>query len=404
MRASRFAAFALALSASPARGAPVQAGVEPVTVLAFQVDAMADAELDRAAKSLTNALRQAVLDAPEYTLGGQSPTIYAAAYDAKCPLKVAPGRPVNESTFDEACLRKVGRSLGAKRFLWGFLSPGDGQRPVARLHLWQEGRPGRSVSLPYDPAARDRVVERLYRKLVTPERVGDVALAGAVEGELVVDGNAAGPYAPGVELTLPAGEHAVEVRQGSRVVARTSARVEAGARVEAQLEPVAQPPPPPALPPSADPGALPVVMPRGAWKRTAGFVGLGLGAALIGAGVLAGLRVRSLDDGLDAKRAFVAYRTDIGADGDLCDAADADVGSWRAGAATAARVRRVCSGGATLQVAQLVFYGASALAVGTGAYLLATAPKAPAARKPSAWSLHPWVGASGSGLRLGLTF
>ncbi len=292
MRASRFAAFALALSASPALGAPIDAGVEPATVLAFQADAMTDAELDFAAKSLTNALRQTVLDSPEYTLGGQSPTLYAVAYDINCSLRVARGRPIDERTFDEACLRKVGKHLETRRFFWGFLAV-EGGRPVVRLHLWQQGERDRVASLPYDPSARDRIAERLYRKLVTPEKVGDLALVGAAEGELVVDGKAAGPYAPGVELTLIAGEHAIEVRQGPRVVARASARVAVRERAEVQLKAVAEPvtAPPSRLPTEPPPV---VIRPRpSAWPWVLGGTA---GAGLAGAGVFWALHQRERND------------------------------------------------------------------------------------------------------------
>ncbi|HEU4406895.1 MAG TPA: hypothetical protein VFS43_16630 [Polyangiaceae bacterium] len=275
-RAALLLAFTLAAPA-PARSAPMGRGVEPVGVFALESDRAGD----HAAKTLTNALRQQILDAPEYTLGGESPPLIPTAHDLRCPIKTADERP-----FDEACLRKLGKFLGVARFFWGFVGA-DGGRLVVRLHLWQEGRPGRSASLPYDAAARERVVARLYHKLVTPDRVGDLALAGAFEGDLVVDGRPQGAYAPGVELTLVAGEHEIEVRQGLKVVARARARVEVGGRAEARLEPVAEPTPtpPPRLPTEPPPV---VIRPRAsAWPWALG------GATLVGfagAGVFYALR------------------------------------------------------------------------------------------------------------------
>jgi hypothetical protein len=374
MRASRFAAFALALSATPALGAPMNAGVEPVTVLAFQVDAMADAELDLAAKSLTNALRQVVLDAPEYTLGGQSPTLYAVAYDIKCSLRVARGRSVDERTFDEACLRKVGKHLEKRRFFWGFLAV-EGGRPVARLHLWQQGERDRVASLPYDPSARDRIAERLYRKLVTPEKVGDLALVGAAEGELVVDGKAAGPYASGVELTLPVGERSIEVRREGKTVARTRVTIVAGQASEARLELALAPPTNVGSP--MLPNHLPPVETTGeAWKRPAGFVGLGLGAALLGAGVFASLRVGALNDRLRSEGPYAGYRSAFAGEA-MCDAASAGREAGIAGAASARQVSDTCSQASTFRTLQFLSYGLAALSAGAGAYLLWSAPKGP---------------------------
>lgn len=279
------AAGALALAALAwahrAPAAPIGAGVEPVTVLALE----ADLEHDLAAKTLTNALRQRVLDSAEYTIGGESPPLVFVAREAKCPLKAPRGQPLDERAFDELCLKKIGRFLGVHRFFWGFVAPENG-KPVARLHLWQEGQAGRSASLPYEPALRDRVAERLYRKLATPERVGDVALLGAFEGELAVDGNAAGPYAGGAELTLLGGGHDLEVREGQKVLAHARVSVEPGGRAKAQLEAVREPPP---VTPWRPPNPPPVtITPRSsAWPWVLGGVA---GAGLVGAGVFWGLR------------------------------------------------------------------------------------------------------------------
>src|SRR5688500_3004222 len=97
--------LAVALSVSPAHSAPMGVG-EPVTVLGFDTEVTAGPELDSAAKSLTNALRQRVIDAPEYALAGQSRVLYIVAGDAGCRPKVAPGRDIDERSFDGPCLRK----------------------------------------------------------------------------------------------------------------------------------------------------------------------------------------------------------------------------------------------------------------------------------------------------------
>ncbi|HEU4407808.1 MAG TPA: hypothetical protein VFS43_21265 [Polyangiaceae bacterium] len=217
-------------------------GVEAVSVLSLE----ADRSSDLAAKTLTNALRQTVLDEPEYTLDDENPSLILMARELKCPMGRSGGELPDERVLDDACLRKAGKFLGVSRFFWGYVTAGAGGAAVVWLHFWQRGQPDRVATLPYDAAARDRIAARLYRTLVTPEKVGDVALSGAAQGDLVVDGRGQGAYAPGVELTLSAGEHALKVRQGPRVVARANVRVESRGRAEARLEPVAEPAPSPA--------------------------------------------------------------------------------------------------------------------------------------------------------------
>jgi hypothetical protein len=249
MRAYRFAAawaFGTSLlgAGQLGRAAPIGPGVETVAVLGLE----ADLSNDFGAKTLTNALRQQVLDSAEYTLGGESPPLAVKAGEAKCSLKGL-RRPLTEASdlsFDGPCLSRLGGLLGVKRYFWGHLYS-EGSRPFVRLHLWREGEPDRAVTLPYDEAERDRLAERLYRKLSIPEKVGDVALtsSGPLEGELYVDGKANGPLRPRVELTLPGGEHSVELRRDGKAVAQARAQVVVGAWVDVRLEPAIAPPEPP---------------------------------------------------------------------------------------------------------------------------------------------------------------
>ncbi|MCU0684517.1 MAG: hypothetical protein MUF34_20110 [Polyangiaceae bacterium] len=303
--------LALLLASTAANAAPMGPGVEPVQVLGLDDD---DTDLDTASKAMTNALRQRVLDAPEYTLGGQSPPAVSEARGAHCDI-----RPLRHATveayakvFDVPCLRRLAPYLGVKRFFWGFLVAEAG-RPVVHLHFW-DGAVDRSASLPYEPGARDRIAERLYRKLVTPDTVGDVTISGTAEGELMVDDTAAGTYAPGLELTLSAGAHALEVRQGPRVVARGRAQVEARGRVTAQLEPVAQAALAPVAPWTESPRV--VVRPRAsAWPWVLGGA---TAAGLAGAGVFWGLRA---GERAELERACDGHRCPPGLEG-AADRAD----------------------------------------------------------------------------------
>jgi hypothetical protein len=283
MRRGRWAWLVLAL-ATPARAhaAPMGLGVEPAAVFSL----VSDLDDDVAAKGLTNALRQQVLDAPEYSLWGENAALIDTAREVRCAL-AGPGSILpDERTFDEGCLRRMGKHLGVTRFLWGFVTAKSG-RPMVRLHFWQRGQGDRAASLPYEPDLRARIAERLYGKLVTPEKVGDVVVAGAFQGELVVDGKPQGAYAPGAELTLPAGEHEVEVRQGPRVVARGRARVAARAAAGVTLEAVAASAVAGPTGPVNEPPRVTIRPKASAWPWVLGGTAA---VGLVGAGVFWGLR------------------------------------------------------------------------------------------------------------------
>jgi hypothetical protein len=178
--------------------------------------------------------------------------------------------------------------LDAKNFFWGLLYV-EGGTTFVRLHFWRDGV-DRSATLPYDAAQRDQLADRLYRKLVTPNAVGDVKLSGGPAGELLVDGKPAGPYVDGTEITLETGEHLLEVRDGPRVLARGRTRIEPGGRSSATMMPVAEPPPAPATTTQApyhDAPPITVQPKASAWPWVLGGVGV---AGLAGAGTFFALR------------------------------------------------------------------------------------------------------------------
>ncbi|HEU4412858.1 MAG TPA: hypothetical protein VFS43_46890 [Polyangiaceae bacterium] len=284
-RLARLSVVATLATPAAARAAPMGHGVEPVAVLALA----SDLDDDFAQKTLTNAVRQAVLDGPQYALSGDSPPLVATAAELKCKLGGRDSLLPDERSFDDACLKKLARRLDVRRVFWGFVTAREG-KPVVRLHLWQQGQGDRVASLPYDPTQRDRIAERLYKKLVTPTAVGDVALSGAGAGELFVDGRPAGPYADSIELTLETGLHDLELRRGGRTIAWTRVRIEPGGRSEARLAPVAEtaPPsnPPPALP--RDPPPVTIRPRLSAWPWVLGGAAA---AGLTASGVFWALRL-----------------------------------------------------------------------------------------------------------------
>jgi hypothetical protein len=283
-------ALALAIATPPASAAPMGPDTEAVAVLLIE----ADPDQDVAAKAMTNALRQRILDSAEYTLNGTSDPLIVMAHAAGCSLKgwKRPLAQASEHVFDPACLQRVGAELRARRFFWG-LAYAEGGTTFVRLHLWQEGKTDRVATLPYDATQRDRLADRLYRKLVTPNAVGDLKLAGGPVGELFVDGKPAGTYGDGVELTIETGEHVLEVRDGPRVLARGRTRIEPGGRSQARLTPVAETTPPPSQAPDHDPPPITVRPRPSAWPWVLGGVGV---AGLAGAGAFWGLRSSERSD------------------------------------------------------------------------------------------------------------
>ncbi|HEU4410185.1 MAG TPA: hypothetical protein VFS43_33325 [Polyangiaceae bacterium] len=293
MRGPVLACLALGLAlTSEALAAPMGFGVEAAQVL----DLDADLGHDVAAKTLTNALRQRILDSKEFTLNSESASLFSAAREAKCPLKhwARPVVAANDRAFDERCLRRIGERFRTRQFFWGFVYV-EGPKTLVRLHFWQEGKGDRAATLPYDSAQPDRLADRLYKKLVTPTAVGDVALSGGGAGELFVDSHPLGAYADNAELTLETGLHDLELRRGDRVLARVRTRVEPGGRAEAKLAQVLEPAPPPASPPARPRDPPPVtVRPRpSAWPWVLGGASV---AGLAGAGLFWALRSSERND------------------------------------------------------------------------------------------------------------
>lgn len=399
--------FAVSALGSATIAAPAQAAPERVVHV---LEITADFDDVGLAQTLTNLLRLRIGDGADFLLASNNPSFLVLAPTVRCDARGFDARPLRESadaSIDGRCLRSIGAHLGAKRYFWGHLYHEGGGRLGVKLHLWREDRGDIVKALALEGGGRERLIERLYAHLVHSEQVADVRVvaSAALEGELWADERPQGAYTPGATLTLVAGEHRVEVRGGGKVLARGRATVVAGRASEIRLEVPAR-----TDLPTEGPRPLPVtITPRGAWERPAGFVGLGVGAALIGAGIVSSLRVRALDDEFGSPP-LLAYRSDVA--GDACDAAESGLASTQAGSATPGRVERLCSGGATLRALQYVFYGAGALAAGVGAYLVLTSPGSRQAsartmgpRETAArWSLRPWAGPGAGGVSLGSGF
>jgi hypothetical protein len=367
-------------------------------------------------RALTAALKQRVRDSSEHALGNTD--LPFEALMAQCSRQALLGTDGALHEPPRRCLDVVGSSLSGSAtvpaaYLWGALyrSPGARAELRVRLHLWREGVNDRVeqavVPEVADGEALDALAERLVGRLLYPGRVSLVRVTAGdrAGGELYVDGRPRGALraTPRVFAVAP-GERVFEVRAGVNVVARGTALVGPADGLEVRLEPVTAAPPAPTAPPVGGRPDPPPEPQRGAWKRTAGFVGLGLGAALIGAGVVTSLRVKGLDDDFTSDPALVNYRSGLTGSGDACNAAGAGTPSLEPGAATAGRFDRLCSASSALGVAQYVFYGAGALVAGAGAYLLATAPPKRDHGVGAGWAVRPWAGPDAGGVHFWASF
>ncbi len=149
-----------------------------------------------------------------------------------------------------------------------------------------------------------------------------------------------------------------------------------------------------AKPPAPVPAApLPPEPQGGGWRVQGGWLGVGVGTMLAGAGVVASLGV----DGIGrthrndpALRAYGAMSVLSGYEG-RCEAAEEGLVFEGPGVASPARVRRLCSAQSTLRPLQYVFYGAGAILAGAGAYLLLTPERGGAKVRRGDGGSRVWV-------------
>jgi hypothetical protein len=205
-----------------------------LTVLEIEADSRHETD----AQTLTNELRQAVLDAPEHALHSSNPALLILAGRVHCELRSFDRfGPDSDRGIDAACQRRMAARLDVRRLLWGHLYEQNGAL-FAKVHLYREGASERVATVPYEPSVRARAARRLYAKLVTPERVGEVRVQGDASfagAELYAGGSALGPFTPGVELTLASGPLELEARREGRVLARAKGAVAAESVTEIRL-------------------------------------------------------------------------------------------------------------------------------------------------------------------------
>jgi pyruvate/2-oxoglutarate dehydrogenase complex dihydrolipoamide acyltransferase (E2) component len=334
----------VALGDAPGPNAP------PIQVIAIRSD---DAE-DQA-DALTGALRNRVRALRGFSLGDGDYALEVLTLGLKCG-----------ETPDESCQIKIGNQIHADRFVWGNVKRSkSAKQVVAELHLWTRGRPSTktefafsdNLTAPGDDSLR-RLVDEALNILLERQKAPTAA------------GSASAPArAPAARPTTPA----------------------------PSSTPAAATPDPPAATPAVPSNSSDAA---GSNLHSAlGWTGIGVGGALIAAGVFSVFRVNAIESDPKVERYRQGFRPEV----DSCEQAEAGVSSI-AGSATPAEMQDFCSTAGTFKTLEFVFFGLGAISAGAGIYLLATDSGASAARSRSYFAVTPPLGRSGGRVEFGFRF
>lgn len=397
MRLRHLVVCALALGSLATASGPARAEAPGPNALPVQVVAIKSDDAEDQAEALTSALRSAVRGAKGWSLPDGDFSLEVISLALKCG-----------EVPDAACQGKIADHIKAERYVWGTLKRVKGTKQVvADLHLFQRGQPSATAEYTYSDNLTEPGDESL--KKVASEAVGKLTGGlpkGSVHlktslaaGDIFVDGQASGSVKNGEEtIQLSAGEHKIEVRgvQGKETGLVT---VRPAGSVDIVLAPVA-PPPGATAQGEVDLGTKPPAH----WKKTAGYVGVGVGGALVLGGLYSVLKVSSIqnDSGYDN------YRKGFHSGQDVCDEAAAGHLSAVPGAASPTDVQDMCNQGKTFKTLQFVFFGAGAVALGAGVYFLVTAdkdaPPATASVKPGRVQVLPAFGPGVAAVDMNVAF
>lgn len=360
--------LALALLALPAAGAARR----PVHVLIIQSD-----DAVEQAKALTSALSAAVGRARGYELakGEYSLEVLSLALGCAEPP-------------DAECLTRIGVKIGSSRYVWGTMAR-QGDKVVATLHLWQRGGTMTDIRLRYSAALSDpeddalrELAARAFQKLagegrdaepITDAKGGDrengesdawreetgllSISAGDVDGELVIDGRPAGRIRGGsAEREVSIGEHYVVVRAPGYREAVGTVNVTGRKRARLTLYPERL-----GSVRSANHGD-----PEASSSSGAGWWAIGIGGAILSAGVYSAVKVQSLND----SSRLAGYKAAFRPSQNVC--AEAEKGTVVPGQAPPGEIADICTEARTYEALQYVFFGLGAVAVGTGVLILLT--------------------------------
>lgn len=353
----------------------------PINVISIRTD-----DADDQAEALTQALKSEVRKLRGWSLGEGDHSLEVLSLALKCP-----------SPPDAACEVRIADQIKAERFIWGTLKRAPGHRVNGTIHLWARGQGQTKTEIsfsdnltePNDESLRKVVQDALATLTGGPPKGSVKITAGAVNGQVFVDGEPSGAIKDGqATIFVSVGTHKIEIRApgysntSGEVTARPNSSV--GLDMKPQTEEEAR---------KSKPNL----------RRIGAYSAIGVGGAFLAAGLYSSLKVNSVngDDSYDMYRKNVT--------GDVCDAAKAGTPAkaGTVGAATPGEVEDMCSTANKFGTLQYVFYGLGVLSAGAGVYLLVTdKPKTEQQSPPAAARLRivPSVGPRVSGLDLQYTF
>jgi hypothetical protein len=319
----------------------------PIQVIAVRSD---DAE-DQA-DALTAALRNRVRALRGFSLGDGDYALEVLTLGLKCG-----------EVPDEACQIKIGNQIRADRFVWGTVKRSrSSKQVVAELHLWTRGRPSTKTEFAFS------------ENLTAP---GDDGLRRLVDDALAI------------LLERQKAPTAVSSATAARLPAPRASSVPSGA------DPVPVEPATDTATPTD--GSAPSTS---SLPSTLGWTGIGVGGALIAAGVFSVFRVNAIEGEDKVERYRQGFRPDV----DSCQQAEAGASSRVAGAASPAEMQDYCSTAGTFQALQVVFFGLGAISAGAGIYLLATDTSGTASRPATRFAFTPPMGRSPARIEFGFRF
>jgi len=379
-RVAAHAALVLLLLTITAPLARAQA--KPVTPGALHVLTL-DAEdgTDDQAEALSAALRSRLRNTPGWSVADTTMSLGMLTAALKCSSRPDPG-----------CQQKIGDQLKADRYVWGFTSKGKGQ-VTAEVHLWNRGRPDLVVKESFADNLRDqndetvrRIAARMLDRLTGNVSPGVIVVhAGEGGGVVLLDGTQRGQLENGsVAIDVKPGTYIVEVRVDGWQPAKQTVSVTTGVEAPVTFHLVV-----------AEGGRRPPVEPPHN-DKSGGVTGRQvLAFSLLGVGAVGGvLGVVSAAQWSSAKSDADTHRNYPGT---------ANCGSPAPGDET-----QVCKNNDDAKkwsTIGLVAGGVGAVALGTGIYLLVTAPPKGEAKvgalRPR---VTPAIGPRYSGLDLQMAF
>ncbi len=352
-----------------------------------QVLAIGSEDAFEQAQALTIALKRAITRTEGWSLskGDYSLEVMTAALGCTIPP-------------DAGCQKKISDKVNASRYIWGTLAKNGKREVIAVLRLWENGEQKKDTQIKYASNLTDPSDDSLmsiaadaFAKL-TGEATGIVVVsAGNVNGKVFVDGKEAGTVTDGrTELTLPSGEHKIMVRADGFNDAVGNVTVRAGSSAEVTLNPTTAV----SGKPGNDNGDA-TADKGGGSKKLIGYVGIGLGGALILTGSYFG--IRTLGQISDSK--YEDYRNkEVPSGQDACKYAESQGRE---------DIVDFCDKNGREQLLFWILTPVGAVLAGVGGYLVATSNEKPTSSKVRrAPRVQPLVGLGprGGELRVNVAF